>query len=173
MNSSVLTVLNSLFHSRKFQAFAISLVVAILIPLVNKMAGLDLDPKVVANLILAAVGGGAAYGIATGIEDGQKAKANATAVATMVQAAVNSDRDTGEELSAIQGIGGFGSIGNILGGSVGQLGITVLVSQLLSKIKGEKNQEKAAGIAADVVNQILAQYGNDSTFLRKTGLDRR
>lgn len=170
MNSSFLAVLNSLFHSRKFQAYLIAMSIAILVPVVNKVGGLQLDPTILTGLVVSSVLGGAAYGVATGIEDGHKAQASATAAATMVQAAVNSPRDTGEELSAIQGIGGFGSIGNILGGSVGQLGITVLVSQLLSKIKGEKNQEKAAGIAADVVNQILAQYGNNDTFLKKTGL---
>jgi hypothetical protein len=167
MNSTMLAVLNSLFHSRKFQAIAIGVTLAIIIPLVNKFAGLNLDPQAVTSMVIAAVLGPVGYAVSTGIEDGKKAQANAA----VMQAAINSPNDTGEELAAIQGIGGFGSIGSILGGVGKDVGIQLLVSQLLGRIKGEKNQERAEDIAADVLKQILMQFGNSPRFRRKAGLD--
>lgn len=74
---TMLSVLNALLHSRKFQAYAISLSIAILIPLANRWMGLGLDPTVVSSLVLGSVFGGASYGVATGIEDGKKAQAAA------------------------------------------------------------------------------------------------
>lgn len=169
MNGSILAVFNSLTHSRKFHAYAVGIIIAFLVPLVNKYAGLQLDPAVMTSMVLAAVGGAGVYGVSVAIEDGKKAQATASLQA----AAIAAPGDTAENMAAaIQGLGGFGSIGSIFSGVGKEIGLPLLIGQLLGRIKGEKNQDKAADIAADVVNQILAQYGQNDRFLKKTGLGR-
>lgn len=167
MTLSIPAVFNSLLHSRKFHAYLVGILFAILVPVVNKYAGLQLDPTVLTGLVVSSVGGAGLYGLATAVEDGNKAKATA-----QVQvAAIQSGNDTGEEMAAVQGFGGFGSIGGVLGGVGKDIGIQILVSQLLGRIKGEKNQARAEDIAADVLKQILAQFGNSESFRRKAGLN--
>lgn len=168
MTLSIPAVFNSLLHSRKFHAYLVGILFAILVPVVNKYAGLQLDPTVLTGLVVSSVGGAGLYGLATAVEDGNKAKATA-----QVQvAAIQSRNDTGEEMAAVsvQGLGGFGSIGGMLGGVGKDIGIQLLVSQLLGRIKGEKNQARAEDIAADVLKQILAQFGNSESFRRKAGI---
>jgi hypothetical protein len=167
MNSSMLTVLNSLFHSRKFQAYALSLIIAILVPLVNKWAGLSLDPQVVTGLVLGSIGGGAAYGLATAHEDGKKAMANATLAAAPFGFVPDTIQKPGDLPTSVQGLGGFGSF---LGGAGVDIGVTIAATTFLTRIKGQKKQAQIRDVAAHTVKEILDIYSGDEEFLRKAGL---